>query len=41
MLGTEEVTPDRWGGDGVLRPRQTMAGPGVRAAGDVGPNPRL
>lgn len=41
MLGTEEVTPDWWGGDGVLRPRWTTAGPGVRAAGDVSPNPQL
>lgn len=41
MLGTEEVTPDWWGGDGVLRPRWTTAGPGVRAAGDVSPDPQL
>lgn len=36
MLGAEEVTPDGQGGDGVLRPRRTMAGPRVTAAGDVG-----
>ena len=36
MLGAEELTPDRQGGEGVLRPRRMSAGPGVTAAGDVG-----
>lgn len=39
MLGTEEVTPDGWGGDGVLRPRWTTAGPGSELPRTSAPTP--